>query len=377
MNFYKSLLETYNAGGVVFAMVIWIIMLIVLKPGITFNSPLKNSTSKGVNMFVFLFYIVCVLGLHRWDTYHIEAVESGIYDHLEPLHEWLYVCLSNGNRFWYRIIVFGGASYIMMHIAKYLKIYNRNFAIVCTLCIVDSMFCEMRGTIGHVILLWGYILLIDSSIKQHQVYNRIIGALLICLSFFLHRSIFICIIFACLSLFDFAKKYIIVISWLLFPVFVLLINSYFPYMLDSFSTFDHGNMGVAESIDFYGNSDYSVGQYNLVGLIITGITNASIYLIFIYTTIRIVFHNIRVDSIYKYLFRWYYICMYVGLVLSFADVNDWLNRRIMAMALYPMPFVLARVWNEEKRSSIWTKMIILFGILGVILSFLIRYRDWV
>lgn len=376
MEYYISLLETYNPNGVLFSFVIWITLLMISKPNITLVSPIRNNTIKGFNLGFILFFVVCIFGLHRWDTYHIDDTLYGVYDHLEPIHKWLLVTLSLGHIFLYRIIVYGLASYILFYIAKKIDLNNRNFLLVCTLFLVDSMFCEMRGTIGHTFLLLGYVMIIHKSFGKLRIKNVVMGCFFIFLSFFLHRSIFICIFFAILSLFDFAKKSVIIASWIVFPLLVVLFDRYFSSLLNIMIVFDYGDMGIGESLEIYGEGDFTFGQYNLVGNIVRIITNLSNYLVFFYLTIQICFRKIKIENIYKYLFRWYYICFYVGILLSCTEINDWLSHRVLVMALYPMPFVLSRIWKQESLVSKWTKAIIISGIIGGILSYAIRYRDW-
>ncbi len=373
MGYLTYILNGYNSIGVIIALLCWLVLLLLANPVKTYNFPKSNNYSNRVGVGFVFFSSVCILGLHRWDSYHMIDWVFSSTEHMEPLQEWILVTLSNGNLFIYRIIIFGGSSFLLFYIAKRLKIYNRNFLLVCTVFLLDSYFCEMRGTFGHMVLTLGFVLLVE---KNTSITNKIFGLLLISLSFFLHRSIFICIIFVILSLFNFSKKRIIILSWVFFPLMVIIVNRYFSNIVQMLSAFDLGDMGISETVETYGESDLSFGQYSMIGNIVRVICTGFYYAVWLYITITICLKRVYVENVYVYLFRLYYICMYIGLLFSFTEVTDWLSRRIMVMAWYPMPFLITRLWCDEVKASTWTKIILIWGIIGGALSMLMRYSGW-
>lgn len=371
LDFYDSLLANYNPLGVLFTFFIWVIMLWLSAPMVTFQTPISNRGSK--NTFFLLFALVSILGLHRWDTYHVENTFFGIYDHLEPIHEWIRVNLSGERELTYRFIIWGSCVAMYYWLAKKLNCCNRNFCLACTLFLVDSLFPEMRGTSGHTLLLLGVVLLIKSEWKKFDI---ILGIILVVSAFFFHRSIFICHLFAIIALFPFDKKNLILASWFLFPVLVSLIDKYFSSILLLLQIYDRGNLDIANSVDNYGNSDFSFGAFNLVGLITRSFIQAPLFLTFFYLSYKICLKKIEKDWLYRYLFRWYYICFYVGCLFSYIETSAWLSVRIKAMALFPLPFLITRIWDQEKRATIWTKAIIIIAILSNTLALLMRYNNW-
>ena len=375
LDYYDSLLVNYNPSGVLFTFAIWCIMLLLAKPNITISYPINNNKSRNTFLFFLLFSTVCILGLHRWDTYHItETNFIDNYEHIEPVHAWIREHLAGRRELVYRFINWGISVALYCLSAIYAGCYTRNFCLACVLFLVDSMFPEMRGTSGYVLLLFGIILLYKSKCRKS---NIAIGLICIISSLFFHRSIFICCIFAIISLFPFDKKVFVTVSWIVYPLLIILLNKFFVSILGLVQQFDFGNMGIADSVALYGESDFSFGSFNLTGLITRGLIQSPLYIAFFYLSNKICFNNNEVDTIIKYLYRWYYLCFYIGCLLSHVETSAWLAVRVKVMALFPLPLLLASFWNEERRSSIWTKMIILFGILGGLLSFYIRYRDWV
>lgn len=372
MNFYQSIITSgYNPYGVLFTFIIWFLMLLSASPLHTFVSPIRNNSTSRVGLCLFLFIIVSVLGLHRWDTYHILSSE-----HLEPIHKWLLFDFAENVSLVYRFIVFGGTVCIYYYIAKRLNVYSRNFCLVCVILLVDSMFCEMRGSIGYTLLLFGVVLLGDNRYSKFKIVRKTIGVICIIASLFFHRSVFIYAIIALISLIRFDKKGLIIISWIAYPFLITIAIKYFSYILSIASSLDFGSMRILESVAIYGEGEFSFGQFNLVGRITRFITKSASYLVFIYLTYKLCFKSIKLEPIYHYLFRWYYICVYVGSILSSMDINSWLGVRISVMSLYSVPFVLAKIWQNETKATMWTKMIIVCGFVGNILSFFIRYRDW-
>jgi len=238
---------------------------------------------------------------------------------------------------------------------------------------VESMFPEMRGTSGHTLLLLGIFLLIKSKWKK---IDWILGILFIISSLFFHRSIFICIIFAIIALLPFDKKKSIIASWLLFPVLVILMNRYFSSILVSLQLLDYGELGIADAVLNYGESDFSFGRFNIVGLVTRGLIQSPLYIAFFYLSYKICFEKKETDRMVRFLYRWYYICFYVGCLMSYVETSVWLSVRIKVMALFPLPFLLTFFWDREKRASSWTKIIIVLAILGNALALLMRYNNW-
>ena len=373
LDFYDSLITNYNPLGVLFIFILWCIMLVLSKPIVTYRTPISNDNSKNTIFIFLLFALVCILGLHRWDTYHIENTFIGNYDHLEPVHIWIRVNLAYQRELIYRFIVWGSCVTIYYWLAKKLNCCNRNFCLACVLFLVESMFPEMRGTSGHVLLLLGVILLIKS---QWHVLDIVLGVICVISALFFHRSIFICYFFAIVALLPFDRKNIVIVSWVLFPIFISLINKYFHFILSSLQSFDYGDLNIVDAVNLYGESDFSFGKYNLLGLMTKGIIQSPLYLTFFYLTYKIVFKKSKVEWLYRYFFRWYYICFYIGCLFSYIQTSDWLSVRIKVMALFPLPFIITKIWDQEKTSTVWTKTIIVMAILGNALALLMRYNNW-
>lgn len=373
LDFYDSLLVKYNPSGVLFTFFVWCVMLLISTPKVAYFAPYRNVSTKNTKLFFYLFALVCILGLHRWDTYHISNRLMGNYEHLEPVHEWIRIHLAGERELPYRFLIWGTSVAIYYWLAKKLNCCNHNFCLICVFFLVESMFPEMRGTFGHILLLLGVVLLLKSERRKAYI---LIGIFCITSSFFFHRSIWICHIFACLALLSFDRKTVILLSWCLFPVLATLINKYFSLVLMYFMSFDNGEMGIIEAISLYGESDFSFGTYNFVGLMTKAFIELPLYIVFFYLSFRICFDKVENDWFYRYMYRWFYICFYVGCLLSFVETSAWLSVRIKVMSLFPLPFILTRMWNKEKKATVWTKTILVWSILSNILALLMRYNNW-
>lgn len=365
----------FNPLWVLFVFVVWVVLVLNAKPLRVISCPSQNINVNRKWIFILFFLVVCVLGLHRWDTYHMPLywMNDNFTSHFEPFHVWLVENVAHDSILLYRLLVFGTTSVLYLYSAKYLDDFTNNFCFATCLFVVDSMFCEMRGTIGVMTMMLGFILLLNQ--KKFLGIHTIIAALLLYGSFFMHKSMPFGLALAAIALFKFDRKSIIIGSWIAFPFLIPVVDALLNNVLNGMFDLSFGDeMGLSRSVDDYGNQDRMVSNIN--GLIADLITNIPLYLSFLYLSIRIGFRQIKMDRTHSYLFRLYYIMTYVGALFSFIETSSWIAIRISVMAIYPLPFLMSRVWSQEENHNKWVTWIVRLAIFACVFNFVYRIYLW-
>lgn len=85
----------FNPLWVLFVFAVWVVLVLNAKPLRVISCPSQNINVNRKWIFILFFLVVCVLGLHRWDTYHMPLywMNDNFTSHFEPFHVWLVVLL--------------------------------------------------------------------------------------------------------------------------------------------------------------------------------------------------------------------------------------------------------------------------------------------
>lgn len=355
-------------------------MLIVARPQTTFINPIKNNSSKGIYLFFLLYTFNCVFALWEWDTYHIwnDFIRASRYYYFKITgYEDVYNNLAqiSGSDYWiWRSFIWIPACLFIFLSAKKIDILNRNFLVAVALFVGFAAFT--RGMLGHTMLVYGLILLIDNNSKKA---SRIIGLILIILSYFFHKSMYIQIIFAVIALFPLNKKWF-KLSLIAFPfltTFATLIVDNIASGLWTISLAD-GVGGVGDRTNIYISAEKSAKNFNgYIGDIIKFLPE---YVSIIYISIRVVYQKcfvgLKQEKIYTYLFWLTYYTIYIASLFYFVETSSWIYIRFKYMCFFPLIFVLGKLWSMETKTNKWIKFIILFQIISLLLKYSLQLRDW-
>ena len=101
----------YNWLYSLIGIIIYVVMLYISRPGVTFKYPQHNNNSKGIFIFFFLYIFNSVYGLWEWDTYHSwdDFISAGHYyyfeiDGYEAIYNWL-ASITGNHYFLWRFII--------------------------------------------------------------------------------------------------------------------------------------------------------------------------------------------------------------------------------------------------------------------------------
>ena len=364
----------YSWDLAVIGLGICMIMLLISKPSITYYNPKNNNIKKGISFFFILYILNSIFAFWEWDTYHswgdfkyARSFENFEMTSYEPVYNWL-ASITHYNYFIWRAVIWVPTCLLIFHVGKKLNLLNRNLLVSLVLFCVFTY--SARNLLGIVLLLLGAVMIFDSKTS-----SRIIGILLIVASYYFHKSMFITILFAILSLLP-QNKMSITVLIVLFP----LATQAAGYIIN------HINSG--ELLMSLGETDYTVYLYvnqervrsTSLGILRNIIILVPQYLTLIYVTKRIFFdnmlHNDKYYKIWYYLGKLSFITIYIASTFYFTNSSIWIYERFKYMGIIPLTFVLAKIWSIEPRSNFWIKSIILLQLLSLSYKWLNLYIYW-
>lgn len=358
----------------------FIIMLIISRPWITFNNPSKNNIRSGVLLFVMIYSINSIFAFWSADTYYYweDFIKSSSYviynmQSYEQIYNWLAVKLDY-NYFLWRFFVFFPASFLFFYTAKRLDLVNNNFLL--SVVLFSSLLAYTRGMLGHILLLYSLILLLD---KGNTFRFRFLGGILFVCSYFFHKSMFVNMIFAFLALFP-LKKSTIIFLIIAFPFLIPLASALINAITTGSINLELGDGvgGAGDRTELYASGDRAIS--NTIGYIANIILSFPIYFTLLYLIKRVIFENCFIDikkgNLYVYLFKLTFISLYIGSLFMFVETSSYISSRFMYMGYFPFPFVLGKVLSIENKTNSWIRYIIALQIFSLLFYwFLLIYRN--
>ena len=355
-------------------------MLWVSKPLTTFLDPNANNNSNGIYLFFVLYIFISVYGLWAEDTYHIWEgflSQSGYrifnIDGYEAVYNWL-ATQTGDNYFLWRFIIWTPACLLIYYTAKALSLLNRNFLV--SLALFGGFLAFTRGMLGHTMLIFGLTIFLRD---RKTFSNQIMGITLIFMSYFFHKSMYVNLIFAILALIPFGRIGIL-ISIPLFPIAISIasLTSDIVSSGDVYASYGEGVGGVGDkTLEYMEREKSEITTNGYIGQIIS---LTPLYFAFFYLYIKIYvecfFDYIKNGRLFKYLYRLSYVALYISSTYLFLDVSEWISSRFRYMAIFPLIFVLGKVWSMEHRTNIYIKMIILLQLFAVFMQKILQTLKW-
>lgn len=366
----------YQVELCIISFIVFIIMLMISKPWVSFKNPRLQSAKKGVNTFFIVFTLFNIFQFWARDYYsyylgfeYLSQYTNEFGDGYEEVYNWLAKVLNNNYHLW-RTIIWGIASIFTYYTAKILDIRNRNLLVLMILITaINNMGNVTRGVLGHTMLLLGVVLL--QSLRSGFLL-KFIGVCLFCLSYYFHKSIYVNMLFAIFAFYPFGKKSVIILM-IAFPFLSILMQN----MINSIVS---GELIISLGSEVGGDWDktqsYAIkekNQYNVLGNIRNIFSNIPEYLCLIYVVKRSIFENcfnVMADKrVYMYLSRLSFVCIYIASLFAFVETSSAIYVRFKCMGFFPLVFVLAKIFSIEKKSNIYIKSIITLFLIDTLFLF--------
>lgn len=360
----------------------FLIMLLIAQPWRTYFNPQSNNVRKGIIVFFLLYVSTCIFAFWSADTYHswdgFYMAETYYYKNYnilgyEGVYNWL-TNVSGNNYFLWRTYIWLPACLFLFLTAARLELLHRNMLL--SMILFGAMLSYTRGMLGHSMLLFGAVLLVD---KKSNVATKVIGLALFCVSYFFHKSMYVNIAFALLAFYPLGKKSFVV-SLIAFPflttVATMLIDGIVSGALDM--SLGEGVGGEGDRTVMYASSEKM--EWNIFGDIGRVISYLPEYLTLFYLANRVLykgyFKGIKREMVFTYLFRLTYVAIYIASLFAFVETSTWIYLRFKYMAFFPMLFVLAKVWSLEPKSNSWVKWIILLQVFALFFGWFMKIKTW-
>lgn len=353
--------------------IFYIIMLVLASPYKNYFSETRGCSSNKIWLFFICYILLNVFSFWEYDTYH--TWEHFTYSNGFELYgyEDIYSKIagySNGNYFIWRTIVWLPACLFIYLTAKELDLLNNK--ILLSIVLFGSFIGYSRGMLGFTMLVYGATLAKEHTNKLSVV----IGLVLVAFSYYFHKSMYVAILFATISLIPLRKSHIKFLLYL-FPVLAsfttVMINRYggFFSALDLSSGVGEVGQGAMESVL---SSEKLIR--NTTGQIMKIIEITPQYLTLLYMGTLIYKYNVFKLSnhqySYEYLFRFTFVGFYIASLFYFTDYSSWLYERFKHMAFFPMIIVLGATLQYDGKQIKWMRYIVVYQLAFTIFTHILR-----
>lgn len=360
------------------SLALFLLMFIMANPYKTFVNPQLAARRIPTWQFSFFFliyalYIIFAFNSDDFYSYWNGFIYAGQFKNYETQsYEQIYNWFADvtGNYIVWRSVIWGLGILLYYFTAKKLDLQTK----LLLLAIVFFGFLGRytRGILGHAMLLFGAVLLVD---RKSNVATKIIGLALFCLSYFFHKSMYVNIAFALLAFYPLGKKSFVV-SLIAFPILTTVATMFIDSVVSGALDMSFGEMG--DRVALYASGKKR--EFTINGLIVQIVRIIPEYVVLFYLINRIIykkyFRGINKERVFLYLFRLTYIAIYIASLFIFVDTSDWIYFRFKYMAFFPLPFVLAKVWSLEPKSNSWIKWIILLQVFAMFFYFATQFYSW-
>lgn len=342
---------------VTFDIVLFLALLIplFLSLRLCHNSPFTVPLKHYHLFFILGILIYCLFDKASGDYFHYEEIieEMSVLNsagHLEPVYLF-FARTVDFNYFLFRLIVWGGSLFFWV---KCVRLVQLREDVVYSMFILFTLtiFSYARVSLAITIFLFGYILLITSSqrTRRNKIFIRVLGLALIIVSTFFHKSVFVLILLTPFSFIRLSRKWII-ISVILFPIFVYAVNLFADKLLLANLDFAGANYLHKEKLE-----DGLGGMLNKV-LLNIGLTLLFIRLIYFFSFKK----NLFIPKYINRLYSLSYMIFYLASVLSFLSIgSSAISYRVKNMAFFPLIFVITYYVTNLEKKKIYPFLSILF-----------------
>ncbi len=348
----------------IFCAIYWFLFFVIYSFALKKN--VKFAYGKG---YFFLWLIITVYSTFEFnggDFYYYKEIYDQVLHynssiHMESFYIWVLKSLPQ-NYFLWRFVIWGLASFFWIQIAKDLKLDARLYAILFFL-IIFFLFVGARQSLGFSILYLGLIFLLKHDNKK---WKRALGLMIMVVSCFFHKTMFIYLIISLVSIVNFGKNYIIALL-ILFPIFYKGMDLF----IEPISLLVSDDIGI-NAIQRYLNSDFR-SEANIYGIIRKIIDRLPVFLLIIYAIKNIFFNNEKVDYLQKVLLRVSFILIYVSYLFAGKEVSAFIPPRFWDAALFPFTIFLSLyLFNHTHQKNRLVNLSLVLFVLSKL--FTIAYR---
>lgn len=309
----------------------------------TFSKTVKIGNSKSKADFMkFSLFFFCIFGAFAGDWFHYqEEIEeltkyTTIYEqrHLEDIYVWLIEYITGNNYILFRVIIWGISVWILSKGVKRLKLDNVTTWCLFLVISVAVSYAVGRGSLGFSLIVCGYSYLLKPG--RNKFCSYFYGVLLLSMSVFCHKSMFLLAPLALLSFVEINIKRTI-LAFILTMLISVPIRVYVITLMVSGEDVVGSDYIRGEDNGGYSGIGYNLWLYSYYFII---------FFFIAYAYFKIVIKKIEVPVFVKRVFNFVLLIFfeYLTVYLAFRSVgigNDALTFRIFTMINIPLPLVIS------------------------------------
>lgn len=290
--------------------------------------------------------LFCIFGAYGgdWFSYREEIDYLNSFSrmpeqrHLESIYIWIIEYITHNNYILFRVLIWTTSFYCLSNSFIRLNIDNISTWSCFAVLSVAVSYAIGRGAIGFSLILWGYSFLLRPG--RNKILSYVKGSILLILSLFCHKSMFLLAPLTYLSFINFNIRRTIICAIIIIPI-IGIVQHYILLRL-----------AMGEEVT---GSDYFTSEQNTYGIGMN-IWRYSYYFIitslFGYTYYRIIICKHHVPQYIHRFLNLTILLLIEYLILYFAFTyqkigSDDLAWRVFALINIPLPIILSYFFSER------------------------------
>ena len=319
-------------------------LTIVLPNASQFSHQSRNGI--GMMFFMLVVTIFCVWDFYgdyinykiSYQTNFANPQNSGF----EPVFQWLMKVIPDNYTLWRFSIWF--PSVILLGIAIKKLHLSPQFAGLMFALTLMVYFGAPRNTLGYMALYCGAAYILTLNETSVKIKNILIGGILVLAAFFLHSSMFLYIFLFLIALIPF-KKWMYIISIVIFPVLYYGFQYIIPISLDAIVPVDSIDLATS-----YLESDFR-STSNVMGIVKKFIDRTPFFILLFYSIYHIYFKKDHIENYrIKVFLQQAYLLIYLSYLFNGQSVSAFMSPRFWDAAIYPL-FLFLSAYLFDKRGS--------------------------
>lgn len=320
----------------------------------------NNTHPTGIFWYAIILILFCTFAFTNADFYYYKiSYDNGTFSQtVEPVYIWLKNHLSKNYYSW-RLVVWGFSIIILFWTIQRLGLDKKTSCGIITLFYATTLYFQ-RASLGMSILFLGYSLIVRPT--RYKTISLLLGAVIIVISFFFHKTMLVPIAVLLLTIFNPNKK-AINLSLILFPLLVSIVTyalNNIGEIVPGLSFFDE-RMNFSNRLYHYFSMNQSV--YNFNGIIRAIFRYTPDVLSLGYATKLIAYDRLQVEKYITPFFVFWYDMTYIAALFIFQDVSSFIFERFLMMSYIPRLIVLIYLYRNLKRTPL-SRFILISALLS-------------
>ena len=311
---------------------------------------------------VFLFFLFCLFPAWGGDYFHyreaFRVLKNGYFSHMEEVYIYIVKNIAN-TYFEFRLIVWGGAAYLLLKTFKNLSLDSK--IALCVFCLLFMpRFSYARVSLAMVLGFFGASIIL----KRFNFWRLITGLVLIGVSFFFHKTAAfgIGVILLSFLLNRFLNKKVIILLIALIPVMIIIMENALTSFVD-LDLADLEGLNIANGQRYLGDEIEQTGLGTRISEYLMRLSYYSILVEYVLFHIKGLYKGLP-SSMKVFSTSSFLIILFASLfIFDLGFSTGLIYNRFMYFAMIPSGCFIA-FCVKEKYFPKWTKFVLLTGIVS-------------